>query len=253
MNYSENLKKRLKLNAKKLSNNSGIDGTEYSSAFIFNDVKMNFNHSSYLNIIKKPKWKPRLLKKHNHFNDGTLEMQSSNSSDALLMNIFCYPKFKNWKGPSKLLRINTNKKFEFGWNPNFDNENQKHKTEIDLKVGKTIFEAKLTEANFTKKRKEVVESYVDLHTIFEKSLLCHSNGQYTNYQLIRNILTAYKYGLNFTLLIDDRRIDLIKEFIITIKSIKSYDLRKNLNIITWQEIIDTCGEELKSYISKKYF
>lgn len=127
-----------------------------------------------------------------------------------------------------------------------------HPTEIDLKIGNHIFEAKLTENTFTTKPKSVVHSYKDFDKVFEESNLLTQKGDILQYQLIRNILTAYKYDFNFSILIDSTRIDLIKEFINVLKSIKIYDLRSRINILTWQEIIDMCGSKLKVYIQEKY-
>jgi hypothetical protein len=60
-----------------------------------------------------------------------------------------------------------------------------------MKIGNRIFEAKLTETDFTQKTPSVVESYVDFETVFDKNILPRTqNGEYENYQLIRNILTA---------------------------------------------------------------
>src|SRR6266404_5168816 len=55
----------------------------------------NFLESSYRAILRNPSWAKRLTKVHTHsgkFLPGKrAELDSCNSSDALLMNIFCYP------------------------------------------------------------------------------------------------------------------------------------------------------------------
>src|SRR3954462_4700576 len=60
----------------------------------------NFFHASYRDILSNPAWAVRFNKVHTHAGrslprreDGTrAELDSCNSSDALLMNIFCYPR-----------------------------------------------------------------------------------------------------------------------------------------------------------------
>jgi len=99
MDYSNQLKKRLKTNAVLISKKYNLSGTEYDSAFIFDSIEMNFEKESFEAIQNNPEWHIRTQKKHSHFKNKTLEMQSSNSSDALLMNIFCNPGFKKWRGP----------------------------------------------------------------------------------------------------------------------------------------------------------
>lgn len=251
MNYSNKLKQRIKKNITHFINKNIVD--EKKSAFIFNEISDNFNVNSYKNINDNINWKNRLEKKHTTVKN-VYEMQSSNSSDALLMNIFCHPKFKNWKGMNNLFKIDKFDDFEFGWNPEFKNEKSSYKTEIDLKFNDIIIEAKFTEENFKTQIKTVVESYENFDLVFEKDLLkVTENNEYKNYQLIRNILTAYKYNFRFILIIDESRIDLIKEFLKTIISIKNLELRNKIEFITWQEIVDLVGDELKEYMKNKYF
>lgn len=253
MNYSDKLKERLKKNAFKLVESGSHKGRERNTAFIFDDIKMNFHHKTWSNIKGNENWLKRSEKKHTHFSDGTFEMQSSNSSDALLMNIFCFPGFFNWSGPKKILKIDQCKDIQFGWNPEFENENKNHPTEIDLKIGDNIFEAKMTESSFTAKEKDVVYSYADFNKVFNDRNLVDGENSIKHYQLIRNVLTAYKYNYNFTVLLDESRIDLIRDFTEVLKAIKIIDLKQRINFVTWQELVHACGEELREYIIEKYF
>lgn len=255
MNYSKRLKQRIKGNIKNLINKSPlIIGKEKDSSFIFDNIDDNFNPDSYQKILSNPEWEKRLRKKKKYPNlPNTLEMQSSNSSDALLMNVFCNPKFIEWKGIKKLFNIIDFDCFRFGWNPNFSNE-KSHPTEIDLKFNNIIIEAKLTEANFKLQDKKTVETYDNFFSVFDYTLLeLNKNGKYRNYQLIRNILSAYKNECRFVLLVDESRIDLIKEFIKTTNAIKDNSLRNRMEFITWQEISNSVGRTLREYIQMKYF
>lgn len=247
MNYSKRLKQRIEGNIK----NFNI-GKETKSGFIFDNIKDNFNPDSYSNINSNSKWKKRIGKTLTEFPD-TLEMQSSNSSDAILMNIFCNPKIIDWKGIKKLFKITDFDEFVFGWKPYFSNE-KSHRTEIDLKFNDIIIEAKLTESDFKLKDPEIVEAYDNFSLVFDRTLLeLNKNRKYKNYQLIRNILTAYKYKCRFILLVDESRIDLIKEFIKTTNAIKDNSLRNRMDFITWQEITNSVGKTLREYIQTKYF
>lgn len=252
MNYSELIKQRISRNITKDNRYDGLYKT-CKSSIIFNRIEDNFCKSSFDNIKSNPAWYERTKKLHSNFNDGTFEMQSSNSSDALLMNIFCHPKFNTWKGVNDFLNIHPEEQKIFGWNPIFDNENSEHRTEIDLKIGNHIFESKLTESTFTTKSVSIVENYKDFSTVFDSTLLEKSNNEYKHYQLLRNILTAYKYDFYFSILIDSTRIDLIKELLNVVIAVKDSTLRKRINFFTWQEIVDSCGKDIKDYISKKYF
>ena len=254
LDYSKRLKKRIKENSEKMALKYSLKGKEYDSAYVYEDIAMNFNKESYCNIMKNENWKTRLNKEHNFLKeDNTLEMQSSNSSDALLMNIFCFPKINNWKGLKNLLEVENFDSIEFGWNPFFKNEKIKFPTEIDMKINKTIFEAKLTETDFTRKEKTHVELYENFNKIFEKKTMKVKADNYLHYQLIRNVLTAYKYNLNFILLLDESRTDLIKYLFEIILSIKDKNLREKIRFLTWQEIVYECGKELRYFIEEKYF
>jgi len=256
MNYAENIRLRLKENAKKLALSNNLKGFECKTSFIFDDISMNFNKDTFDNIKKHKNWKSRLNKRHSHFPVKNIyEMQSANSSDALLMNIFCHPQFTKWKGPKKLLNIERYDKFSFGWNPIFENENPDYRTEIDLKINHTdvIIEAKLTESDFTSKEVKCVEGYEDFHYVFDKNFLKIKDDKYENYQLIRNILTAKKNNSDFILIVDQTRIDLIRQFYATVNAVKDFNFAGRLKFITWQELIKSTGISLKGYIENKYF
>jgi len=251
---SESLRQRLKQNAIQIAAcNPALSGQSRDTAFIFDDLSMNFNPKSFSAIKATPKWFSRTQKPHSQLS-GILEMQSCNSSDALLMNIFCYPEFKKWSGPKKLLGIADYTVIEFGWNPHLSNEKPESPTEIDMKIGSHIFESKLTESDFTSKEACVVESYENFDTVFDRNALQRTkDNQYLNYQLIRNILTAYKYNFYFTLFVDETRTDLIKNLFATAIAVKDIDLRERINFVTWQELTVACGVDLKKYITEKYF
>jgi hypothetical protein len=68
------------------------------------------------------------------------------SSDALLMNIFCYPGVTKRREVSLLLGTDTEDVPEFGFRPHVPLFSRgKERTEVDMKLGGVLFEAKLTE------------------------------------------------------------------------------------------------------------
>lgn len=251
MNYVDNLKQRLKENALKICAKypNEFSGKEFSSAFVWNNTEMNSHKNTMENICKNTDWIERTKKKHPQV-ENTFEMQSSNSSDALLMNIFCFPKILKWKGVIDLLSIDIEHGIEFG--KKFYEEGQ-YMAEVDMKIGNSIFEAKLTETDFEEETFEKIDNYKDFKLVFDKNLLPKSQENYLNYQLIRNILVAYYNNFSFTLLCDETRIDLIKSLFEVTAAIKIDNLRRRVSFVTWQEIINVCGKELKDYITEKYF
>jgi hypothetical protein len=250
MNNSLQLKKRLIENAESLCKNKSLTGIKRPSAFLFDKIEMSFHDKTFYNIINNKSYNKRLSKIHPNV-PNLLEMQSSNSSDALLMNIFAHPDIKDWKPFCDLLSINSTDNIEFGWNPVFENE-KKYKTEIDVKIGNSIFEAKLTENDFKSKKLNIVLRYVDVQSIIDLKSLT-KDEIVSNYQLIRNLVTAKKYGYKFHLLIDESRIDLRNEFDKVKKAIIDKSLANSIEIITWQQISTCVTDDLKKFLTEKYF
>ena len=176
----------------------------------------NFIAPSYQAILKNPQWRRRLEKVHAQARRCLpvserrwRELDSSLSSDALLMNIFCYPRITKRRELCSLLGIELGSCPELGFRPRVPLlSGAVERTEIDMKLGSTVFEAKLTEADFQLQRAELVERYRDLLQVFDCCQLPRAGKKYASYQLIRNILAAYHLDLDFCALIDARRPDL---------------------------------------------
>jgi hypothetical protein len=243
------LKDRLKKNALKICKDLGEQCDERKSAVLFTNLEMSFQPETFSNIQSNEEYRDRLNKSHTQAK-GYKEMQSSNSSDALLMNIFAYPNILENESLRNLLGLNQNESIEFGWNPVFKNETRK--TEIDMKIGDCIFEAKLTESNFTKKSKNIVLKYPNVEQVLDLTTL-YKGEDVLYYQLIRNLLTADKNKYDFKLIVDESRSDLIRAFKKVKEVIKTEELKARFNYLTWQEITDTLENDLKQYIIKKYF
>ena len=114
------------------------------------------------------------------------ELDSSTSSDALLMNIFCYPRIL-WRAEvCSVLGIEPESCPEFGFRPHVPLlSGATERTEIDMKIGTLLFEAKLTETDFQVQRAELVENYRDFREVFACRELPRSGKKYVSYQLIR--------------------------------------------------------------------
>ena len=179
-------------------------------------------------------------------------MQSSNSSDALLMNIFCHPSIRKWTGVKKLLGDDL-ESIDFGFPGSVRISNgQTDTTEIDMALSDVFCEAKLTESDFTHKRPSVVENYEGLDETFHVKALLRMGDDYDNYQIIRNLLAASQHGRKHILLCDERRPDLVRRYLTTVSCIRDVHWRMKFRIIFWQEIVAACGSSLRKWAEEKY-
>lgn len=231
-----------------------------NSSIIFYDIAYNFHPKSWQKINQVVSYKARTTKRHSRtITSGLFEMQSSNSSDALAMNIFCFPDFIKWKGVLKVFEIEEFKSIDFGVNPRIKKIEgglvTGDSTEADVVINNSIIiECKLTEDGFYEKDREEVEKYIEFKKVFHIEKLRQDSIEYLNYQLIRNILAAHQINGRFILLCDMRRPDLVKSFYHTVRCIKDdcIDLRTNCEIIYWQDIAKVCGTELQQFLKEKY-
>ncbi len=158
----------------------------------------NFISASYRAILRRPLWRRRLQKVHTQgrrslpAKEGLWrELDSSLSSNALLMNIFCYPGVTRRMQVCRILGLEPGSLPEFGFMPRVPLLSEAtERTEVDMKLGNVLFEAKLTEGDFQIQCAELVEQYRDLRDVFESRQLPRAKRKYVSYQLIRNILAA---------------------------------------------------------------
>jgi hypothetical protein len=175
------------------------------------------------------------------------------SSDALLMNIFCYPGVTRRMEVCGILGFSPGNLPEFGFMPRIPLLSEaSERTEIDMKLGNMLFEAKLTEGDFQTQRAELVEGYRDLKDIFECRHLPRVGGKYVSYQLIRNVLAAHALDLDFCTLLDARRPDLLEDWYNIARCIRSATLRARCKVLTWQELTPSLPTALRSFLSVKY-
>ena len=220
----------------------------------------NFISSSYWAIMRRPAWRRRLQKVHSqarHSPPGTeyvwRELDSSMSSDALLMNIFCYPGVTKRREVSLLLGTDMGDVPEFGFRPHVPLlSGSKERTEVDMKLGGVLFEAKLTEGDFQIQDARMVEQYRDFCEVFDCSQLPRRGCDYVSYQLVRNVLAAYALNLQFCVLLDARRPDLLEQWYRVIRCVIPSDLRTRCKALTWQELTYCLPAALQRFLSIKY-
>ncbi len=100
------------------------------------------------------------------------ELDSCMSSDALLMNIFCTPGVAESTALRNALGVDTEAVPIFGWKARVPLANgRSDRTEIDMRFGSLLVEAKLTEVGFQSRAAAIVESYRDFDAVFDRDLL----------------------------------------------------------------------------------
>ncbi|HEX6501804.1 MAG TPA: hypothetical protein VF011_01060, partial [Terriglobales bacterium] len=180
------------------------------------------------------------------------ELDSSTSSDALLMNVFCYPGVLK-EDLVLLLGVDHHAKPEFGYRARVPLANGRaDRTEVDMRLGDLLVEAKLTESDFQRKAAAVVEGYRDLEAVFQVSDLPRDGECYLSYQLIRNVLAAQASGCSFCVIMDERRPDLREQWYAVMRCIRVHDLQMRCRMATWQELARVVPHRLQRFLHEKY-
>ena len=175
------------------------------------------------------------------------------SSDALLMNIFCYPGVTKRREVSLLLGTEPGEIPQFGFMPRVPLvTGAVERTEVDMKLGDVLFEAKLTEGDFQVQDRRIVQQYRDLKEVFECRKLPRQGKRYVSYQLLRNVLAAYALDLSFCVLLDGRRQDLLEQWYRVMRCIRSTTLRTRCKVLTWQELAACLPSALRKFLLVKY-
>jgi len=138
----------------------------------------NFFDPAYAAILARSDWARRLKKAHTgrrtlpRAERPWCELDSSTSSDALLMNVFCTPGVLESARVRRSLGIEDGADVAFGWRARVPLKNGRtDTTEVDLRWGSLLMEAKLTEGDFQTRAAAVVEGYRDFEEVFSSELL----------------------------------------------------------------------------------
>jgi hypothetical protein len=221
----------------------------------------NFHAASYRAICANPPWMARLGKAHTASRRARpladwswRELDCAASSDALLMNVFCFPRVLESKPLQALLNIDPQSPPVFGVRPRLARERDlKDTTEIDMQLDTLLVEAKLTESGFQTARPALLDRFPLWQDVFEEPALPrNASGAYLGYQLIRGILAAHASGLRFCLFTDARRIDLIRQWHAVLRAVPSALLRCRLQLVTWQELAAALPKPLRQFLAEKY-
>jgi hypothetical protein len=220
----------------------------------------NFFDESYAAIVAKPEWHRRLDKVHTSGESalpktqrGWKELDSSMSSDALLMNVFCCPGVTENPRTLALLGLEQPVLPEFGFRARVPLKNGNiDRTEVDMKLGNTFFEAKLTEPDFQSTDPKVLAGYRDFNEVFEARELPRKNRKLVCYQLIRNVLAAYTHEASFCVLLDARRPDLLESWYAVMRCVRPLAIRLRCKVLTWQELSTALPEPLTEFLDRKY-
>lgn len=259
----------------------------------------NFTDAAYAAISARPEWMRRFDKMHAQTRSlpkaerRWRELDSSMSSDALLMNIFCSPGVAESPQVRSLLGVDEAAEPAFGWKARVPLTNGRFdRTEVDMRWGSLLVEAKLTESDFQCCKAEVMETYSGFDTIFDRERLprveipvarrresaefpeeytqeeVHVSPDdweptlivkpratvtgYASYQLLRNVLAAHAHEASFCVLHDERRPDLREAWFAVMSAVIPAALRVRLKVLTWQELAGALPEDLQGFLDIKY-
>ena len=220
----------------------------------------NFHPRSYKNICANAQWAKRLTKVHTQSRKSLpraewrwRELDSSNSSDALLMNVFCYTRSVRNPKLSSMLGVVNGLKPEFGFRPRIPLLNGRFdRTEVDMKLGELLVEAKLTETDFQTAPLRLIERYRGIDEVFDLSMLSQSGASIRGYQLVRGVLAAAATEGSFCVICDARRVDLIESWYSVMSAVQDCSLRCRLKLATWQELSLALPKSLQQFLTTKY-
>ena len=225
----------------------------------------NFHTASYAAICANPNWQRRLSKVHTAHRRVRaradwhwMELDCANSSDALLMNIFCHPLVSTGDAlalpVANLLGVDATAQPKFGIHPGVPLcDGHLDRTEIDLQLDNLFVEAKLTETGFQNAKPRLIERYRDLETVFDiPRLPWTTDGTTQGYQLIRNVLAAFASDASFCVLCDARRRDLIEVWYSVLSAVHRPTFAWRLKLLTWQELTAVLPQDLQHFLDAKY-
>jgi hypothetical protein len=148
-----------------------------------NGLHANFFDAAYTAIAANPDWMRRFDKVHAQAARSLpkpqldparrwRELDSSMSSDALLMNIFCTPGVADSPAVRNALGVDAQAVPVFGWKARVPlTKGRFDRTEVDMRFGDLLVEAKLTEVGFQTRAAAIVEAYRDFDAVFDRDRL----------------------------------------------------------------------------------
>ena len=220
----------------------------------------NFVPASYRRIVGRPEWAARLNKTYTgsaqlpRSGDRTRgELECAASSDALLMNIFCYPGALRRKGVCECLGVDAGLVPAFGVRAQLAMRRAEvDRTEFDMQLGDLWIEAKLTEGGFGRAARERVLRYVGAEEMFDLDELPMGAGQILGYQVVRGLLAAVQQERRYLVLMDRRRADLEEICFRVLRAVRDAEARSRFRLVTWQELAPHLPRSLGRFLAEKY-
>ncbi len=224
----------------------------------------NFLAASYRRIVADPEWKLRLAKSYaasarvpRSGDRQRHELDCGNSSDALLMNVFCYPRVLCRPELCRILGVERGLRPAFGVRAGLPMQRgEVDRTELDMVLGsgegRLLFEAKLTETGFQTASLQRLLRYEGVGDVFDMDALPRGANGVQGYQLIRGVLSARHTGSRFVLLCDGRRKDQHEMWFQVLRSVMSFELRSRMALLSWQEVAATLPPVPRTFLAEKY-
>ena len=222
----------------------------------------NFLRASYRRILANPDWARRLEKTYTgsqHLPRATDrwrgELECSSSSDALLLNIFCYPGVLRRLAVCQLLGVERGLQPRFGIRAELPmRKGEVDRTEFDMRLGSTVAEAKLTEGGVGRASRERLLRYENVEEIFDLDSLPQRPSGFHGYQLIRGVLGALAEGAegNYLVLLDARRADLVELCFQVLSAVRGAEIRHRLRLRTWQELATVLPPTLQEFLDERF-
>jgi len=220
----------------------------------------NFLAASYRRICADEAWRKRLGKSYTASarvpragDRWRGELECASSSDALLMNLFCYPRVLCRPQVCSLLGVETGLRPEFGVRARIAMlRGEVDRTELDMRVGLLMVEAKLTEGGFGTASRERLMRYVAVEDVFDIAELPWAGDVVQGYQLIRGVIAAEAEGARFLVLCDRRRADMAEIWFRVLRAVRSCELRSRMALLSWQELAAVMPDVVQEFLGEKY-
>lgn len=278
MNYAASLRREISGLARAYARRHGLEHATYESlggepTVMFKPFgeesgvrrHPNFLQSSYAAIAANDAWYQATQKRHRnlesfppHERVSVRECDSSNSSCALLLNVFANPATQITPRIAHLFGLQKLPVPEFEFKPLVPLQSGSgDNTHVDMHLPaeggeRVIVEAKLTEADFGNQRAQIVESYRDFDPVFARDMLRRDGDEYADYQLIRNVLAGHHLGAKVFVLLDARRPDLLQAWWRVMRAVRLDALRGRCGVVTWQQIEAVAPYTVRTFMCEKY-
>ncbi len=224
----------------------------------------NFVAASFRRILADAGWARRLGKSYTggeylprRGDRWRGELECATSSDALLMNIFCYPGVLRRGAVCAQMDVEPGLRPEFGVRAALPMRGGEiDRTEMDMRLGSgpgsALVEAKLTESGFGTASRQRVLRYEGVEDVFDTALLPRAGTGFGGYQIVRGILAARRSEGRYVALLDGRREDLKELCLRVLMAVRCAEDRGRLRLCTWQELAGCLPPVLRKFLAEKY-